>query len=152
MSHWQQLGIEEKLIEILHDIPDTASEHHFGRPFLTAYKIAIEFARLFPQDVAQIGVPIGGAGIGQRSSLAQYLARNCSRGIKAGTLPRVEGGFSPTSTCMTSVLILAIRLSAHRSLTLSLLCPCSACVIDKNKHKATEKSRVNQGDTHGIGR
>ena len=93
MSLWQQLGIEEKLIQILHDIPDAAPEHHFGRPFLTAYQIAIEYARLFPQDVAQLDVPVGGAGTGQRSSLAQYLAGQLSRRIKAGTLPRVEGGF-----------------------------------------------------------
>ena len=60
MSLWQQLDIEEKLIQVLHDIPDAAPEHHLGRPFLTAYQIAIEFALFFPQDVAQIGFPIGG--------------------------------------------------------------------------------------------
>ncbi len=93
MSNWQELNIEEKIIRILRDVPDAAPEHHFGRPFLTAYQIAIEYAQLYEPDMAQLDVPIGGAGIGQRNSLAQYLARELSRRINAGQLPHIEGGF-----------------------------------------------------------
>ena len=93
MSQWQDLDIETKITSILRDIPDTASEHHLGRPFLTAYQIAIEFARLYPEDFARLDYPIGGVGIGQRSSLAQYIARELSRRIKNKELTHIEGGF-----------------------------------------------------------
>jgi len=93
MSKWQELDIESKITQILRDVPDSASEHHLGRPYLTAYQIAIEFARLYPDDAAQLGFPIGGAGTGQRNSLAQYLAGQLSRNIGAGKLQHIEGGF-----------------------------------------------------------
>ncbi len=92
-SSWQELDIEEKIIQILSDIPDVAPEHHLGRPFLTAYQIAIEFARRYPEDTARLGLPVGGLGTGQRNSLAQYLANQLSRNISAGRLAQVEGGF-----------------------------------------------------------
>jgi len=93
MSKWQELNIEEKIIQILGDIPDAAPEHHLRRPFLTAYQIAIEFARRHPEDAEQLGLPIGGVGIGQRNSLAQYLAGQLSRNISARRLTGIEGGF-----------------------------------------------------------
>jgi hypothetical protein len=93
MSKWQELNIEEKITQILRDIPDAAPEHHLGRPFLTAYQIAIEFAGRHPEDAAQLGFPIGGAGTGQRNSLVQYLAGQLSRNINAGRLTDIEGGF-----------------------------------------------------------
>jgi len=93
MSKWRELSIEEKITQILKDIPDAAPEHHLGRPFLTAYQIAIEFARRHPEDAALLDFPIGGAGTGQRNSLAQYLAGQLSRNISAGRLTGIEGGF-----------------------------------------------------------
>lgn len=93
MSKWQELNIEEKIPQILRDVPDAASEHHLGRPFLTAYQIAIEFAKRHPEDAAQLGFPIGGVGTGQRNSLAQYLAGQLSTNIRAGRLTDIEGGF-----------------------------------------------------------
>jgi hypothetical protein len=41
---------------------------------LTGYQIVIEFARRYPDDVQQIGLPIGGAGVGSHNSLARYIA------------------------------------------------------------------------------
>jgi len=93
MSYWQELSIEEKIRQILQEVPDAAPEHHLGYAYLTAYQIAIEFVKRFPDDAAQLGFPIGGTGIGQRNSLAQYLARQLSRNINAGKLNDVEGGF-----------------------------------------------------------
>lgn len=92
-TKWEALNIDEKIIKILRDVPDARREHHFGRPFLTAYQVAIEFARLYPHDAAEIGLPIGGLGAGERQTLAQYLANGRSRRIKAGRLEGVEGGF-----------------------------------------------------------
>jgi hypothetical protein len=93
MSAWQELGIEEKIIRILSEVSDVVVEHHLGRPFLTAYQIAIEFDDRYPRETAQLGFPVGGVGIGQRNSLAQYLAGQLSRNINAGQLSQIEGGF-----------------------------------------------------------
>jgi hypothetical protein len=90
-SLWAAQNIGDKVMAILEDAD--SAEHHFGRPFLTAYQIAIEFARRYPEEAAGIGYPVGGLGAGQRNTLAQYLARSLSRKIKGGHLPEVEGGF-----------------------------------------------------------
>jgi hypothetical protein len=92
MSHWQDLNIEDKVFQILRDIPNVAPEHHLGCPFLTAYQIAIEFAQRHPDDFELLDLPIGGADIGQHNSLAQYLANQLSININAGILTRIEGG------------------------------------------------------------
>ncbi|MBL8099979.1 MAG: hypothetical protein JNK81_12400 [Anaerolineales bacterium] len=91
MSQWQELDIENKITQILRDVPNSVPDHPLGRPYLTAYQIAIEFAQLYPHEAEQLGFPIGGAGTGQRNSLAQYLAGQLSRNI--GQLPHIEGGF-----------------------------------------------------------
>jgi hypothetical protein len=46
---------------------------------MTAYQLAIELHRRHPQVAAALGQPLGGAGIGQHNSLAQYLPRELSR-------------------------------------------------------------------------
>lgn len=92
-SRWQDLNIEDKITSILRDIPDANPEHHLGRPFLTAYQIAIEYARRHPDDVIQLGFPVGGAGTEQYNHLAQYLAKQIAGNIGAGQLPHIEGGF-----------------------------------------------------------
>jgi hypothetical protein len=91
-SKWQQYDIEAKLISILSELPEDAKGHHFERPFLTAYQIAIEFAQRHPEVAAALGHPVGGEGIGVRFSLATYLAQQLSIRIRDGLIP-VEGGF-----------------------------------------------------------
>jgi hypothetical protein len=50
--------------------------------------------RRFPDTVAPIGKPIGGAGTGQHNSLAQHLSNELSKQIKAqGVEHPVEGAF-----------------------------------------------------------
>jgi hypothetical protein len=93
MSNWQDYNFEQKIEMILSDIEYYKPEHHFGRPFITAYQLAIEFAHRFPADVTRLGYQIGGEGIGERVSLAQYLAHQLSDRIKTGDLANIEGGF-----------------------------------------------------------
>ena len=93
MSFWQEHKIESKVMLILQDVPDGDDEHHIGRPYLTAYQIAIEFARRHPVTVANLGWPIGGAGAGERNTLAQYLARWLSQYAKDHPNGPIEGGF-----------------------------------------------------------
>lgn len=83
----------DKIADILIEVADYNPEHHFGRPFLTAYQIAIEFARRHPQIVAELGVPLGGQGTGQQNSLAQYLAGQLSRTVRGNPDGPIEGAF-----------------------------------------------------------
>ena len=93
MSQWEDFEFEERIRHILQEVTYYREDHHFGRPFLTAYQIAIEYARRYPGDFNQIGLPIGGRRIGERNSLAQYIAGQLSQRMQSGTLPDFEGGF-----------------------------------------------------------
>ena len=92
MSIWEEFAMESRVREILgaarHD-----KTHHFGRPFLTAYQIAIAFDKAHREDRKRIGKPVGGKGTGRKDSLAQYLAWQLSRRIKSGELVGIEGRF-----------------------------------------------------------
>jgi len=88
---WQQYDIENRIIQILREVEDEG--HHFGRPFLTAYQLAIEFDRRHHDIVRDCGYQVGGAGIGERNSLAQYLALELSRHIKDNPDYPIEGAF-----------------------------------------------------------
>ena len=91
MSFWQQHHIEDRVVQILREVEDQG--HHFGRPFLTAYQLAIEFDRRHHDIVAQLGKQVGGAGTGERTSLAQYLALQLSRRIRGNPAYPIEGAF-----------------------------------------------------------
>ncbi len=91
-SFWRENDIAEKIVEILRDVPEYAP-HHFGYPFLSAYQIAIEFAKRYPEIVAKTSYKIGGVGAGDHNSLSQYLAQRLSVEIRDGRLPNIEGGF-----------------------------------------------------------
>lgn len=92
-SHWNDLQIEQHITAVLTAAAEQLEEHHFGPPFLSAYQLAIELAQRQPEAVAALGLPVGGAGVGQHSSLAQYLARELSRRIHLGQITHVEGAF-----------------------------------------------------------
>ena len=70
MSTWQNHSIERRIRKILKSVPD--EEHHFGRPFLSAYQIAIAFDQRLP---ALIGKPVDGKGTGRHDSLARMRHR-----------------------------------------------------------------------------
>jgi hypothetical protein len=64
-----------------------------GQPYLTAYQSVIEFEKRYPREFKQLKLPAGGAGTGKRNSLAQYIAGQLSRNIKAKRITHIEGGF-----------------------------------------------------------
>ena len=92
MSKWEELDIEAHIVDILDEV-QYCREHHFRRPFLTAYQIAIKFNQRFPDDARELGFPVGGKNIGERNSLAQYLAGQLSKRILSGELREIEGAF-----------------------------------------------------------
>jgi hypothetical protein len=88
---WQQYNIEERVLQILREVDDKG--HHFGRPFLTAYQLAMEFDHRHHDIVRDCGYQVGGAGIGEHNSLAQYLALELSRHIRDNPDYPIEGAF-----------------------------------------------------------
>ena len=92
MSQWDNLGIQACVEAILSGVPE--SEHHFGgRPFMTAYQIAIVFAHDYPHQFEQLRKEVGGKDTGVRDSVSQYLANELSRKIRAGQISNIEGAF-----------------------------------------------------------
>jgi len=99
-SQWDQLQMDSKITQIL-NVQSHQPSHHFGRPFMTPYQIAISFAGTFPNDFQTIGLPIGGTGTGQQNSLAQYIAHQLSQRIKDKKLTNIEGGFLHRDNLLT---------------------------------------------------
>ena len=93
MSRWSDFQFEPRIRPILGAVGSNAEAHPFGRPYLTGYQLAIEFEHRYPDDTASIGLPIGGVGVGGHNSLAQYIAGQLSRRIRAGELSDIEGAF-----------------------------------------------------------
>jgi len=92
MSQWDNLSIQACVEAILSGVPEL--DHHLGgRPFMTAYQIAIEFARAYPHQFELLRKEVGGKGTGVRHSVSQYLANELSRKIQAGQIVNVEGAF-----------------------------------------------------------
>jgi hypothetical protein len=95
MSKWHDLQLHDRLTEILCEF-GADDTHHFGRPFASAYQIAIAFAGRYPDLAERIGLPLGGPGSGKRNSLTQYLAGELSRRIKSGEITHIEGAWLST--------------------------------------------------------
>lgn len=91
-SLWDELELEDKILQIL-SVESHKPDHHFGRPFLTPYQLAISFKNLFPEEFARIGKPVGGKGTGQPDSVAQYFANELSERINKGLITNIEGRF-----------------------------------------------------------
>ena len=91
-SKWQQYNLEALLITILASVHSRpAAGHHLGPPYLTAYQLAIELQRCHPEVAKALGYPLGGEGVGQQTSLAQYIGRELSRRIHTGEITKIEG-------------------------------------------------------------
>ena len=84
MSVWEQQSVEAAVLTALASVhTNNPGGHHFGAPYMTAYQLAIKVDAAEPQIAQALGVAVGGEGTGSKTSLAQYLARELSRHIKA---------------------------------------------------------------------
>jgi len=92
-SNWQTFGIEDKIRQILISVEALSPSHHFNGGFITAYQLAIEFAKRFPAEAQKLGYSVGGKGLGSYNSLAQYLALQLSKRIKSLKITDIEGAF-----------------------------------------------------------
>ena len=94
MANWWNATVENNIREILGSVyygPNP--NHHLGRPFLTAYQLAIEYHSRFGDLPGERGLPIGGRGVQLHRSMAQQLARELSQRINSGELRDIQGGF-----------------------------------------------------------
>jgi hypothetical protein len=91
MSQWDDLQMDSKITQIF-DVHSHDPNHPFRRPFMTSYQIALEFEQRFPNEFRIIGKPVGGLGIRQRNSLAQYIAQRLSARI-GKEITNIEGRF-----------------------------------------------------------
>ena len=93
---WEQRMEDEfelnDLRRILQECREYEQCHHLGRPFMSAYQIAIRFAERHPQHpLVKLGV--GGLGHGPGPSLSSRIARFLSWNIKHRKVRDIEGGF-----------------------------------------------------------
>ena len=95
MSVWGEQGVQATVLKALKELgTDEDGGHHFGRPWVTAYQLAIAVHAAHPEIAETLSVTIGGSGTGARNSLAQYLSGELSRRIKQdGDGYPVEGAF-----------------------------------------------------------
>jgi hypothetical protein len=91
VSHWEEYRIGDIVNQILSEVEDEG--HHFGRPYLTAYQLAIEFDRRHHDIAIQLDKEVGGVGTGEHSSIAQYLALELSKQIRENPEHDIEGAF-----------------------------------------------------------
>ena len=92
-NFWEDNDLDRKVEEVLSGITYYEPGHHFGRPFLTAYQLAIIVRARYPETFRCFGHPIGGRGSGVRYSFTSYLARQLSQKIRDLEITSIEGGF-----------------------------------------------------------
>lgn len=92
MALYKQLNLETKLLDILADVDPHDPGHHFGKPFMTPYQVAIFFKEKYQAEFDAIGKPFGGEGTGQHDSFVQYLAQILTN-ISKQDDSKVEGAF-----------------------------------------------------------
>ena len=96
MSKWDALDLTAIITKILEDVHlNNPAGHHLGRPYVSAYHIAIEIETRHPQLFAEIGKPVGGRGTGQHDSLAQYVSNELSKRVKAAGQSAPDDSIEP---------------------------------------------------------
>lgn len=78
---------------MLEDIEFYNPSHHFGRPFVPVYQLAILFKQRYPDEYNSFGRPLGGRGTGEQFSFTSYLAGQLSQRIGCGEITNIEAGF-----------------------------------------------------------
>jgi hypothetical protein len=91
-------AVRRALEEVTHAEP---GREHLGRPFITAYQLAIKVRRRDPEVIPELEV--GGEGVGQRNTLAQFLARELSQRIKRHGGSYFVEGAQLSSTAITAM-------------------------------------------------
>lgn len=83
-SLWDQFGMTGRVRAALEAVHlNNPGGHHFGRPFVGSYQIAIEIDDADPELTIALDKQVGGAGTGAHHSLAQYISNELSKQIRS---------------------------------------------------------------------
>lgn len=98
MSKWDQNDMENRIRLALGSVKQSAKykDHRFGRPFITAYQLAILLLENDPELCSKLGKQLGGKGTGEHQSLSQYIANELSTRIDKGAITDIDGVFLRT--------------------------------------------------------
>jgi hypothetical protein len=109
MSDWAAFDVEAKVLEALETVPAVnPTGHHYGRPWITTYQLAIKVNELHDDLATSLNLKVGGAGAGEQTSLPQYLAKQLSTQIKLlGDQHPVESAF------LSGVALTELRFKRH---------------------------------------
>lgn len=107
MSMWEKHKMTSKVLEVLESVETPrlkdGTVHHFGKPFMDAYQIAIEIERRHHGIAARLGKSIGGAARG-RDGMTQYISNELSKQIKGqGDDHPVQGRFLSTTNISRTI-------------------------------------------------
>ena len=91
MSIWKDGHVLERVVESLRNL------NAVDNNYVTAYQLAIQFAKDHGEVVDKLDLPIGGKGTGEHKSLASYLAQNISSNIKLGDIENIDIAFLSTT-------------------------------------------------------
>jgi hypothetical protein len=84
MSLWDQHDMSARVQAVLDDVHlNNPDGHHFGRPFVSSYQIAIALDAADPNLKHELNKPVGGTNAGSHNSMAQYIGNELSKQIKA---------------------------------------------------------------------
>ena len=61
-NFWEDNDLEQKIVDVLADVTYAKPDHHFGRPFVTAYQLAILFRERYPEEIRTVWAPRWGKG------------------------------------------------------------------------------------------
>jgi hypothetical protein len=102
MSVWVDHTVEAKVIAVLTDVPLAAPGHHFGRPYMTAYQLAIECI----EGTRRSQPPWGSLWVGRESANTtpwpSTWRGNCRDGSTTIQAFRSKERSSATRTCIAS--------------------------------------------------
>ncbi len=92
-TKWDKHQMTEKVRSILDALPKGYPYNGYpGQPYLSAYQIAIEFKRRYPQDFQELGYLVGGKGNGPSYSLSVFIAERLASLIP-DQIPDIEIAF-----------------------------------------------------------
>lgn len=95
MSKWDQNDMENEIRLALGSVKPSEKykDHHFRRPFITAYQLAILLSENDPSLCSKLEKQLGGKGTDEHHSLSQYVANELSARIKSKEIMDIDGVF-----------------------------------------------------------
>ncbi len=90
MSFWQEHDLTSKIETILGKFHPNIAGKDFGKPYVSAYQIAFEFAREYSGIMQLSGYEVGGKDTDDRNSLALFIARELSTRIRTNQVTSID--------------------------------------------------------------